>query len=140
MSAGIKLSTAVGGSLTLGADDTLTTDEVLEIPTDGNFGITSGPGWIKYPDGTQMMWGVTGDSAIAKTGATTVVSFPIAFGYACENVTCTVSNRSSNVYDVSLGSSGVKHALSTTSFTVSSTGESSNTFGIYWQAIGRWKV
>jgi len=99
----------------------------------------SGNYWIKLPGGVMMQWGVTGDTEIAAAGATTTIDFPIAFPISCDNVTTTCSNRSAAIHSAHLGSSGVKNTLNTTDFTVVSEGTTTNAFGIYWQAFGRWE-
>ncbi len=67
MSSKLKLKSTAGGSLSLAVDDTLATDEIVEIPSEGiqpldvNHGIESGStdsgSWIKFPDGSSEMSG-----------------------------------------------------------------------------------
>ncbi|MCD6435975.1 MAG: hypothetical protein J7L15_06260 [Clostridiales bacterium] len=103
----------------------------------GNDG--NGNYWIKLPGGVMMQWGVTGDTAIASASANTVVAFPIEFPIACDNVNTTCSTRNSAIYTAYLGSGGVKLEFSVADFTVSSDASTTNAFGIYWQAFGRWE-
>ena len=42
MSSKLKLKSNAGGSVSLAVDDTLTTDEEVTVPSDGQWGIESG--------------------------------------------------------------------------------------------------
>ena len=130
---GIKLRTPAGGSLELKADDTLATDEVVEIPSDGNFGIESGSNsngsWIKFPDGTMMQYGV-----VTIVGSDTIV-YPLDFIDTNYSFTALPDNTVYGYCD-----NGAKTVNSIDMYVKRDINDSNEySSNINWQAIGRWK-
>ena len=76
---GLKIRGQAGGSVELQVSDTLTTDEVLEVPSDIiTHGNTGSIGWTKFPDGTMIVNGYT--------HSTTETDYEVPFGVTFDGI------------------------------------------------------
>ena len=132
MSAGVTLRTPSGGSVTLKANDEITSDEIFELSGFGVSGLESGDGvngrWIKFPDGTLMCHGF-----IEYTGGTTRQAFeyPMHFVDTPSPTVSQVGRITSNLI-VEWSATGIEP---NESLTVVGT----RNMNAYYIAMGRWK-
>lgn len=133
MSSKLKLNSQSGGSVSLTVDDTLTTDEEVnlsELDTVES-GSNANGNWVKFPDGTLMQYRIT-----SITGSKDVY-FPISFidtDYAFAATAKAASGKS-----ITLGGNIYENYINISVFNLDG---SSPTYAldILWQATGRWKA
>lgn len=136
MSAELKLKALAGGSLTLQVDDTLATDETMNISEGGIESGSNGNGYYtKFPDGTMMQYGLESSA----TASSRTLTFPIPFIDTNYTLTGnTIHSTTTSVHGVKVEgkttAGATLYPLYTDANLVAFT-----TAPINWQAIGRWK-
>lgn len=146
MSAKLKLRSNAGGSVSLIVDDTLATDEEVEINASHGieYGSNTNGYYTKFPDGTLIQWGVVtiadvpltvvSGSLFRNTSTAIRIDFPLSFidnqysaNYAPNTFTSIMGitpYAKNSSYMLGIGYSTISQTIS---------------IPLDWYAVGRWK-